>query len=59
MKSQVLKLLNSVKIRKSNSPWRAQALVVKNADSEDRMVIDYSCNINKYTHLDSYPLPFR
>ena len=21
------------------------------------MVIDYSCTINKYTHLDSYPLP--
>ena len=57
MKSQVLKLLNSSKIRKSNSPWRAQALVVENTDGKDRMVIDYSRTINKFTHLDSYPLP--
>ena len=57
MKAECGRLKNNNKIRKSNSPWRAQAVVVSNSDGEDRMVVDYSGTINKYTRLDSYPLP--
>ena len=38
---------------KSNSPWRAQAFVVR--DSKPRMVVDYSETINLFTQLDAYP----
>jgi hypothetical protein len=59
MQSEVAKLLADGKISKSNSPWRAQPLVVNKNDSagKKRMVIDFSSTINKFTHLDSYPLP--
>ena len=43
-------------IEPSNSPWRAQVLVVKDK-SKRRMVVDYSQTINEYTQLDAYPLP--
>ena len=42
-------------IELSNSPWRAQVLVV-NEKSKLRMVVDYSETINMYTQLDA-PLP--
>ena len=45
-------------IEPSNSPWRAQVVVVKNQQSGKRqMVIDYSRTINRYTSLDAYSLP--
>ena len=52
-------LLKNGMIRHSNSPWRAQVLVVDldKPHSRPRMVVDYSRTINKYTELDAYPLP--
>ncbi|KAI5752123.1 hypothetical protein M8J77_014045 [Diaphorina citri] len=44
-------------IEPSNSPWRAQAFVVRDGKRKPRMVIDYSQTINKFTLLDAYPLP--
>ena len=43
-------------IERSNSPWRAQVVVVKKND-KNRLVIDYSTTINQFTLLDAYPLP--
>ena len=52
------RLLKEDLIEPSNSPWRAQVVVVKNEQSGKRqMVIDYSRTINHYTSLDAYPLP--
>ena len=52
------RLLKEDLIEPSNSPWRAQVVVVKNEQSgKRRMVIDYSRTINRYTSLDAYPLP--
>ena len=44
-------------IESSVSPWRAQVLVVVNDKQKRRMVIDYSQTINRFTHLDAFPLP--
>ncbi|GFT30829.1 putative retrovirus-related pol polyprotein from transposon opus [Trichonephila clavipes] len=44
-------------IEPSNSPWRAQAFVIRGENHKPRMVVDYSQTINKYTLLDAYPLP--
>lgn len=57
MKKEIEKLLADKIIEESRSPWRAQAFVVKNENHKKRMVIDYSQTINRYTHLDAYPLP--
>ena len=58
---EVQRLLSLNKIHKSKSPWRAQPLRVKknnhSDDDKDRMVIDYSMTINKFTLLDAFPLP--
>ena len=54
--SEVKRLTESGIIESSNSPWRAQVLVV-NDKSKSRMVMDYSETIYKYTRLDAYPLP--
>merc|ERR1711867_327676 len=43
-------------IVRSNSPWRAQCLVVKDKGKK-RLAIDYLHTINKFTHVDAYPLP--
>ena len=52
---EISRLLKEGIIEPSNSPWRAQVLVVKS--KKKRLVIDYSTTINKFTYLDSYPLP--
>ena len=44
-------------IEPSQSPWRAQVLVATSAQGKQRLVIDYSQTINRYTLLDAYPLP--
>ena len=46
-------------IEKSNSPWRAQVVVVKDThvQGKKRLAIDYSQTINRFTLLDVYPLP--
>jgi len=49
------RLLEQGIIEDSNSPWRAQTLVVKGP--KPRLVIDYSMTINRYSEPDAYPLP--
>ncbi|GFX03587.1 retrovirus-related Pol polyprotein from transposon opus [Trichonephila clavipes] len=57
MALEVQKLLQEGVIEPSNSPWRAQAFVIREENHKPRMVVDYSQTINKYTLLDAYPLP--
>ena len=54
---EVKRLFKEGLIDPSNSPWRAQPLVVTQENHKRRMVIDYSQTVNKYTLLDAYPLP--
>lgn len=55
-KAEVARLLKEGVIAESNSPWRAQVLIVRTG-SKPRMVIDYSQTVNRFTRLDAYPLP--
>ncbi|GFW69424.1 retrovirus-related Pol polyprotein from transposon opus [Trichonephila clavipes] len=57
MALEVQKLLQEGVIESSNSPWRAQAFVIRLENHKPRMVVDYSQTIKKYTLLDAYPLP--
>ena len=58
IRAETQRLLLEDIIEPSNSPWRAQVLVVKNEQSgKRRMVIDYSRTINRFTQLDAYPIP--
>ena len=54
---EVQKLLKQGIIEPSQSPWRAQLIVERSANHKDRMVVDYSETINRFTLLDAYPLP--
>lgn len=54
---EVERMLSEEIIEESNSPWRAQVVVVKGESRKKRLVVDYSETINKYTLLDGYPLP--
>ena len=54
---EVKRLFKEGLIEPSNSPWRAQPLVVTQENHKRRMVIDYNKTVNKYTLLDAYPLP--
>ena len=44
-------------IEPSQSPWRAQTLVVSPENHKKRLVVDYSQTTNRFTLLDAYPLP--
>lgn len=57
IKSEVYRMQQEGIIEESQSPWRAQVLVVKGESKKKRMVIDYSQTINRFTELDAYPLP--
>lgn len=50
-------MLDEGNIELSSSPWRAQVIVVKGPRRKNRLVIDCSQTINRYTYLDAYPLP--
>ena len=54
---EIQRLLQEDIIETSQSPWRAQVLVTSNERHKKRLVVDYSQTINRYTHLDAYPLP--
>ena len=41
----------------SESPWRAQVVVTSSENLKNRLAIDYSQTINRFTNLDAYPLP--
>jgi len=56
IKDQIDSMLANDIIEPSFSCWRAQCVVV-NRKVKPRLVIDYSMTINRFTLLDSYPLP--
>ena len=56
--SEISRLCSEGIIKPSVSPWRAQVVIVKDAENNKRrMCIDYSQTINLFTELDAYPLP--
>ncbi len=57
IKKEIVHLMKEDIIEPSSSPWRAQVLVTGGNKSRKRMVVDYSRTINRFTHLDAYPLP--
>ena len=59
VREEIQHLLDEDIIEPSNSPWRAQVVIVDPDDDihRKRMVIDYSRTINKFTDLDAYPTP--
>ena len=59
IRAEVQQMLDEDIIEPSNSPWRAQIVVVKDEFDRHRkrLRVDYSNTINIYTHLDAYPLP--
>ena len=44
-------------VRPSNSPWRAQCVIVRNHGDKERLAIDYSQTINLFTEKDGFPIP--
>ena len=50
-------LLENGIIEPSKSPWCSQVLIIRNPNHKKRMVVDYSQTINRFTYLDTYPLP--
>ena len=54
---EVKRLLKENIIEPSKSPWRAPVLITTNENHKKRMVVDYSQTINRYTQLNTYPLP--
>ena len=59
IEKETRRLLEEGIIEKSNSPWRAQIVVVKDpyVHSKRRLAVDYSQTINRFILLDAYPLP--
>ena len=55
IRNEVDRLLKDKIIEPSNSPWRAQVVVIH--QNKKRMVVDYSRTVNRFTLLDAYPLP--
>jgi len=56
IQEEISKLLKEEIIEPSQSSWRAQVLITKDERHKKRMVIDYSQTVNRFTHLDAYPL---
>ena len=57
IQSEISRMLKEGIIKPSQSPWRAQTLVVSPENHKKRLVVDYSQTINRFTLLDAYPLP--
>ena len=55
LSNEIQSLLQNGIIEASNSPWRAQVLVVNEPKSS--MVVNYSQTVNHFTMLYAYPLP--
>lgn len=50
-------LLKEQLTKSSNSSWYVQVLVTTNERHKRRIVVEYSQTINRFTLLDTYPLP--
>ncbi|MEL6804034.1 MAG: reverse transcriptase family protein, partial [Bacteroidota bacterium] len=57
IKSTVDKWKKDGTVRPSESPWRAQCVVVKNRGEVQRLAIDYSQTVNLFTERDAFPIP--
>ncbi len=59
IEKEMKRLLEEGIIEKSNSPWRTQRVVITDPyiQSKRRLAVDYSQTINRFTLLDTYPLP--
>ena len=57
IQKEVERLRSDGIIEPSDSPWRAQVLVTGGDRQKRRMVVDYSRTVNKFNHLDAFPLP--
>ena len=56
--NEVRRLLKEDVIERSTSPWRTQMVVARNKSTgKKRLCVDYSQTVNKFTHLEAYPLP--
>ena len=55
--SEISRMLKESIIEPSQSPWRAQTLLVYPENHKKRLVVHYSQTINRFTLLDTYPLP--
>jgi len=56
--SEIRRLLQEDAIEKCTSPWRAQVVVARNETTGKKcLCVDYSQTVNKFTHLNAYPLP--
>ena len=55
--NEVERVLKEGIIEPSQSRWRAQVVVTKDENHKNRLAIDYSQTINRFTELDAFPLP--
>ena len=56
IQSEISRIRKEGIIERSQSPWRAQTLIVSPENHKKRLVVDYSQTINLFTLLDAYPL---
>ena len=54
---EIEKMIKEGVIEQSTSHWSAQVLIVMNERQRKRLVVDFSRTINRFTRLDTYPLP--
>ena len=54
---EISRMLKEGIIEPSQSPRRAQTLVVTPENQKKKLVVDHSQTINRFTLLDAYPLP--
>lgn len=54
---EVKRLLKEGSIELSLSPWQAQVVVTEDKNHKNKLAIDYSQTIDRFTLLDTFPLP--
>ena len=57
IQSEIHSMLQEGVIEEITSPWRTRVLFVSNERQRKRLVVDYTQPINRFTKLDTYPLP--
>ena len=56
VQSEISRMLKEGIIEPSQSPWRAQTLLISPENHKKRLVVDYYQTMNRFTLLDAYPL---
>jgi len=57
IETRISQLLADDIIEPRVSLWRAQLVIAQSENRKKRLCVDYSQTVNKFTHLDAYPLP--